>query len=232
MTRGYCHSTGVLALVIGLLPVMAINLAYMVAVAADTVPACMPYLDGCTSISSTGRKPPSSYLFKPALLLTAVLLTLFWLRSSRWLHDLGERSTGFRHGIAVTGIVGAVALCAYVLYLGTEGPGYRLLRRYGVTVYFGFTYLAQLLLAGRLYRLALAGNDAVLQRVARLQLILCAVLLVIGLVSIPVTNFVANRGEIQNIIEWNLALLLQAWFLLVWRALPGANKDGDCNSVQ
>lgn len=219
MTRAHIHSTRVIALTIGLLPILAINLAYIIAVASDTVPECIPYLDGCTSISSTGRKPPSSYVFKPALSLSAALMILFWFRSNSWLYDLGERSDWSRRQLVVVGIVGAIALCVYIFYLGSEGPFYRIMRRYGVTVYFGFTYLAQLLLASRLYRLAVQDDNDALLRVSRLQLILCLVLLAMGLVSIPVTNFVADKGDIQNVIEWNFSLLLHGYFLLSYAAL-------------
>ncbi len=206
-------------MIIGLLPILAINLAYIIAVASDTVPECIPYLDGCTSISSAGRKPPSSYVFKPALFLSAALMVLFWFRSNPWLTDLGEQSAWSRRQLVVVGIVGAIALCVYVFYLGSEGTFYRLMRRYGVTVYFGFTYLAQLLLAGRLYRLALPGGNDTLLRISRLQLVLCLLLLVMGLASIPITHFAPNKGNIQNIIEWNFALLLHGNFLLSWAAL-------------
>ncbi|HET9664237.1 MAG TPA: hypothetical protein VFP00_08410, partial [Burkholderiales bacterium] len=61
-------------LVIAVLPLAAIAASYAVAVRAGAVPACNPFLDGCTSISATGRYAPASYIFKPAHLLVAVLL--------------------------------------------------------------------------------------------------------------------------------------------------------------
>lgn len=219
MTREHTHSTAVLALTIGLLPVLGINLAYIVAVTVDIVPVCIPYLDGCTTISSTGRKPPSSYVFKPAMYLSAVLMMAFWFRSNLWLSGLGERSAWSRWQLVTVGTIGAIALGVYVFYLGTEGSFYRSMRRYGVTVYFGFTYLAQLLLAGHLHRLAVLGNNDTLLGISRLKLILCLVLLAMGLVSIPISHFVADKGNIENVIEWNFALLLHAYFLLSYAAL-------------
>lgn len=48
--------------------------------------------------------------------------------------------------MAVLGIIGAVFLVLYVTALGNEGEWYSWQRRYGVTLYFGGTSLAQLLL--------------------------------------------------------------------------------------
>ena len=206
------------ALIICFLPILAINLSYIIAVAAGNVPSCFPYFDGCTSISSTGRSPPSSYIFKPAMIITAVLMIWFWFWTSQWLNLLGEQSTSFRRQLMVIGSVGAIALFIYVYFLGTEGTIYRLMRRYGVTVYFGFTYLAQLLLAGRLYRLAKQNGNQALLNISRLMLALCVLLLVIGLISIPVTNNIIDNNVIEMVIEWNLALLLQIYFLFFYFA--------------
>ncbi len=92
------------------------------------------------------------------------------------------------------------------------------MRRFGVTIYFGFTYLAQLLLASRLYRLALQDGNRALLKISRLKLALCLVVLAIGLISIPVSNFVADNGSIESVIEWNLALLMHIYFLLSYKA--------------
>jgi hypothetical protein len=212
------RSIGGTALTICFLPIIGINLSYIVAVSAGTVPACFPYLDGCTSISSTGRHPPSSYIFKPALFITAVLMIWFWFSSNLWLSELGEQSNRYKWQIIAVGAIGGIALMIYVYYLGTDGAFYRFMRRFGVTTYFGFTYLAQLLLASRLYRLALQRGNRALLNISRLKLTLCLVLLVIGLISIPVTNFVVDNDIIKTVIEWNLALLMHSYFLLSYKA--------------
>jgi len=152
-------NTGQLALLVGLLPVIGINLSYMIAAATGAVPACIPYIDGCTSISATGRQPPASWLFKPALYASALAMVVFWLHAGRWLISLGEPSRHCRLALVWVGIIGALALAVYVYNLGIAGDVYKLMRRYGINIYFGFTYLAQLLLANRVYRLAeSAGN--------------------------------------------------------------------------
>ncbi len=213
-----------LALVIGLLPIIAINCAYVVAAYFEAVPLCFPYVDGCTSISSTGRTQPSAWIFKPVMLASAACMVLFFVKAAQLTRpDPGTR----RDTLALLGIVAAAALVLYVVFLGTEGPVYRLLRRYGVTLYFGFTYLAQLLMARRLLRRVSPAAP----HYARWMLGVCGLLLVIGVVSIPISNFVADKDRIENVIEWNFALLMQLNFLLVRQALLGLRPADDERSV-
>ena len=57
-----------LPLVTGLLPILAIHISLLVAINAGVIPACFPYIEGCTSISATGRYEPASFIFKPAMM--------------------------------------------------------------------------------------------------------------------------------------------------------------------
>lgn len=209
-------NTGQLALLVGLLPIVAINLSYVIAAATGSVPACIPYIEGCTSISATGRQPPASWLFKPALYVSALAMGLFWLHADRWLTTLGEPSRRYRLAFVWVGMIGALALVVYVYNLGIAGDMYKLMRRYGINIYFGFTYLAQLLLANRLYRLAESAGDSTLFAIARAMIGLCLLLLIIGLYSIPARYFIADHTVMERVLEWNFALLMHGWFFLAW----------------
>lgn len=202
-----------LAVATALLPIVATNLAYIVAVWFDTVPACIPYIEGCTSISSTGRTNPSQWIFKPVMLLSAVTMVAFFIACA----DRAGRHRLRPDSIVVCAVIGGAALVVYLAFLGTEGEVYRTLRRYGVSVYFGFVYLAQLLLARRILR---SGGEPL---PAKCMLGVSALLLVIGIGSIPITNFVPDKDRIENVIEWDFALLLQLNYLLAWRALARPN---------
>ncbi|MCZ6516446.1 MAG: hypothetical protein O6763_03045, partial [Gammaproteobacteria bacterium] len=52
------------------------------------------------------------------------------------------------------------------------------------------------------------------------MLTIAIMLLVLGLISIPIGNFIfiAQKKLIMNVIEWNFALLLSGYYLLVWQA--------------
>ena len=71
-------SLNFLPLLTALLPALAINFCYLLAASQGHVPWCIPYLEGCTSISATGRQAPESYLFRALIIPTAVLLVFYW----------------------------------------------------------------------------------------------------------------------------------------------------------
>lgn len=207
------------ALIVGLVPMIAVNVSYWLASAAGTVPTCMPYLDGCTSISATGRQPPSSFVFRATMLPAAVLIIVYWKLCAGWLETLGAAGRARAQFLSTVGGIGGLFLILYVTFLGSEGDFYNLMRRYGVTVFFGFNYLAQLMLAERmLHFTGRTASPVALRRVGQVKLGICIVLLAIGLASIPVMNFVANKDRIQNVMEWNFALLMFANFALTWFA--------------
>lgn len=204
----------VLAVVTGCLPIIAVNLSYLLAIRFDALPACMPYFEGCTSISSTGRVYPSEWVFKSLMAISAISMAWFFFTAG---HQTAARQIRIEW-LAVCGLAGSLALLLYLLFLGSEGPAYRLLRRYGVSLYFGFVLLGQLLLAHRLLSNRYSAPAYALSYV-------CALLLGLGLLSIPITNFVADKDQIENIIEWLFALLLHLNFLLAGAALTRKVSD-------
>jgi len=206
-----------LALWTGLLPFIVINLAYLGSAFGGYIPTCFPYLDGCTSISSAGRYGPSYYFFKAGMIPAAVLLAGFWMLCRRWLIELGDDSTMARW-ITALGVLAAVFLVLYTVFLGHKGDFYNLMRRFGVNLYFGFSGLAQIMLLARLQKLHTKGVTQIPNRLLRLMLLMLLGLLIIGLASIPISNFIVDKHQPRNIIEWNFALLMIAYYVLVWRA--------------
>ncbi len=212
-----------LPLVTGLLPVFAIHASYAIAIAAERVPRCLPYLDGCTSISATGRYEPASFVFKPAMLSEAMLLLVYWLCATAWLRALdeaaGRRPTGTAH-VAVIGGAGAIALTLYVTFLGTQQPFYEFMRRFGIYGFFLFTIVAQLAVSWRARSSAVTSGDAGLQRIVALQFLLALVPFLLGALNLVLKAVLADADAAENVIEWLVVMLMQAWFVLgyfAWR---------------
>jgi hypothetical protein len=218
MTRTYRLRLEWLALWTGLLPFIVINLAYLGSAIGGHIPACIPYIAGCTTISSAGRYGLSYYFFKAGMIPAAVLLAGFWIMCRRWLIELGDDNRAMTKSIAVLGILAAVFLVLYTVFLGSRGDFYYLMRRFGVTLYFGFGGLVQILLLARLQRLRAKGAHQIPGRLLRLMLLVLLGLLIIGLASIPISNFIVDKHQPRNIVEWNFALLMSGYYLLVWRA--------------
>jgi len=204
------RGAAVVALLTALTPTFTVNLCYAVSSAQELVPACIPYFEGCTSISSTGRYGISYYLFKAGMVCSAALLAMYWLRMSALIRSGSGRAAP---AAAAVGAGGAAFLVLYTAFLGSEGDIYFLLRRFGTILYFGLTLVAQLMALRRLEGFAPRW-------LARAKKAGCLAMLLLGGASIPVMNYMDNKDAFQNIIEWDLSLLMQMYFLLtaIWLA--------------
>ena len=208
-----------LAFFVTFAPIVTVHISYWIAAGISaTVPECIPYWDGCTSISATGRYPPANFLFRPAMIAHGVLLAVFWVCIGPWLERLGVARRPVKRAVWV-GIIGALFLILYTTFLGSSGDFYNLMRRYGVTVYFAFTILACMLLARQIVARFGWGSTHVVATMARRQVKLFAILLLLGLASIPAQNFTPDSDRIENVVEWTLSVLMQGNFLIYGWAL-------------
>lgn len=193
-----------IALAVGLIPFFVVHLCFALSVQAGHVPFCIPYFEGCSTISKAARFGLANLLFKGLMLPVAGLLVAFWWIASAWLEQLygpAKRISAMRW----LGIVGALFLVLYASFLGVEGEIYQWLRRYGVTVYFSFTVLAQMFLAALLP----------LGWLRKCTVLLCGLMLLLGLASIPLQHLVEDRRALLDSIEWCYALLMTSVFTLI-----------------
>lgn len=202
-----------LPLTAALLLLAATHLALWLSIQAGHVPACVPYWEGCTSISRAARHGLGNHLFRLLVIPCAVLHGATWWLAGRWLrNDDGNAAT---YWMLALGLFSASALAIYATFLGTDGEVYGFLRRYGVTVYFGFGFLAQLLLMRR---------ARVLRRMPPVLLtgmaLVCVAMLGLGVGNVIAGALVVEdslRDRIENALEWQLGLLLVGWHLLLAR---------------
>jgi hypothetical protein len=194
-----------LPLLCALIPVLAVHLAWWLSWRDGHVPAGIPYLDGAFSISRAARHGWGNDLFKLLMLPCAALQALCWLAAARWLQAQGSLRGA---PLPWLGLVAAAFLALYATFLGSDGEVYQTLRRYGVTVYFAATYLALLGLLRALGSLP----------PRRLRGALLAVAL--GMLALGLADDRALKDRWENLLEWQLGLLLTLMFLALswgWR---------------
>lgn len=198
-----------LPLVVAIAPIVGVNIAYWIGVDHGNLPSCNPYLDGCTSISSTGRYPPGDRLFRAVMLPQAVLLAVTWHFAVMWLRSVHPASRA-PATVLTAGLVSALALIIYVSYLASNDPFYEIMRRYGIYLYFVGTVIAQI-------AATLAMRASGLRRIMGALLVMPFVL---GLYNFIQKMVVENPDYMENRIEWVVSLLMQLWFVglyLAWR---------------
>jgi hypothetical protein len=213
-----------LPLMTGFAPIFAVHVSYLIGIGAGVLPTCIPYIEGCTSISATGRYPPASFLFKSVMMPEAILLVAYWLFSVAWLRSLSRtagRSDKVGTTIAGFGIAGALFLIVYVTFLGTQGPVYDFMRRFGVYLYFLFTVIAQLILVSKVMSVSSGLNIPGVVRITKYQLGVALIPFALGILNLILKAVLEDADAAENIIEWIFALLMQSYFLLSyfsWRA--------------
>lgn len=193
-------------------PIIGINLAYWIGVEHGNLPSCIPYLDGCTSISATGRYPPGDRLFRAVMLPQAVLLVMTWHFAALWLRAVRPAAKGANVAL-VSGLIGAVALILYVSYLASNDPFYELMRRYGIYFYFLGTAVAQIAVT-----LTMA-----LSRLRQLMLWIIVTPFVLGVYNLIQKVMISDLNSIENRIEWISSLLMQVWFICLYVAWRRSN---------
>jgi len=211
-----------LPLVAGLLPAVAIAIAFQLAVAQGQFASCNPFIDGCVSISRAARHDLPNHLFRGLALPAATLQAVVWLLTSPWLQRLGAPSDRLLRLLPWIGVTAAVFLALYGTFLGTEGVSYRWMRRYGVVVYFGCTCIAMLITGGAARRVT--AHTRQLRQAGTAMFALCASLPLLGLANATSPLFFteeAARDAFGNSTEWWGAAVFTVFFVLLavlWRA--------------
>ena len=210
-----------LALLAGLLPLVATVVATTLSMQQGLVPTCNPFWDGCTSISRAARHDLPNHLFRALMLPAATLQAVVWLLTARWLLQCGAVGRGVAW-IAPLGVVAGIALVVYGSFLGTEGPMYRWLRQYGTVAYFGFTCLNLLLTGNAVQALVRAGRLRMPRALECAMVTLATTLVLLGLGNAIVAAAFGEplKGRVENVTEWWGALIFVLGFValaLMWR---------------
>ena len=198
-----------------ILPLVTITTTYLVAASVEHVATCIPYLAGCTSVSSTGRMAPESLVFRAGLLPTAVILMLFWHRCAIFL-ELNNDTTARVPVLKMVGVLLGLSLMLYALTLGFEEGAYPRLRRIGMSGFAIGTFVAELLFIFG-YKPLRRVDTA---KIWLWLIVLCAALPILDLLSEVVKWAGVEGNSPDHVATWNAFVAASAYYLLVgitWR---------------
>lgn len=179
------------------------------------VPGCLPFIDGCTSVSATGRHGAPYFIFKALVIPSGVLHMAFWLVAGLWCLTLQHRLAAWT--LITAGLAGGAFLILYATFLGSDGLWYDWLRRFGARMFFALTAFAQLLLTA----VAWHGLKPPRSQALKCMLWLCLLQLVIGIASLPAPLVLSDPDAIQNVVEWNYGLAMLLFFPFAGHLLNG-----------
>ena len=174
----------------------------------------IPYLDGSLSISRASRTFPQYLIFKPAMILTAVLLILYWKKNNELINTL--LSTSRKVYIFKTfGVCSAVFLIIHSILLGVEFDYkiFKLFRRVVLLGFIIFEIIAQGFLVYNLYKIKQNINNLINKKILYIKITLVSILALVAGFSIPI---LLNNGSVhfKHGLEWNYFVGVILFYLL------------------
>ena len=173
----------------------------------------IPYLDGSLSISRASRTFPQYLIFKPAMILTAVLLYYYWDNNNKLVNQY--KSTNINYKFKIFGILSALFLIIHSLLLGTnfDIKIFKLLRRVVLLSFIIFEIIAQGILVFHFYKLRNKLKDFVNSKILTFKIILVFVLSIVAILSLPILT---NKGytHFKHALEWNYFIGVILFYLL------------------
>ena len=204
-----------LSLWIFFLPLIAINLCLLISqnplILDNTIfkvdmigrsAFTIPYLDGSLSISRASRTYPQYLIFKPAMIVTAILLYYYWINNNLLINKY--RSTNINYKFRTFGILSAFFLVIHSIFLGIKFDIqlYKLFRRVILLLFIIFEIIAQGILVYHLIKLKSQLLNLINNKILILKIILVTILATVAILSLPLLVSKGNT-HFKHALEWN-----------------------------
>ena len=179
----------------------------------------IPYLDGSLSISRASRTFPQYLIFKPSMILTAILLYYYWNNNNNLINKLYLTNVNYR--FKLFGILSAIFLVIHSVFLGIKFDIqiYKLFRRVVLLLFIIFELIAQGYLVYHLYKLKNKLKKFINNKILILKFVLVTILIVVAFLSLP-TLISKGNTHFKHALEWNYFVGVIIFYLLsrfFWR---------------
>jgi len=224
----------ILSLWIFILPVVALNLCLFISVnynifentifTVDQIGRTaftIPYIDGSVSISRTARTYPAYLVFKPCMIIAAILLIKYWISTNDLVQNIEVQSTKKKR-FMMYGILSAIFLILHSIFLGInfEYDLYKFFRRFVLLAFIIFEIVAQTLLVVTLFKIKNIISDIINKKILLFKIILVSILIFTALASLPLLTSSGNV-HFKHALEWNYFIGVVLFYLLTfffWKA--------------
>ena len=224
----------ILSLWIFILPILALNLCLFISINYDffentifTVDQIgrtgftIPYIDGSVSISRTARTYPAYLVFKPCMIITAILLIKYWISTNALVQNISIEATEKKR-FMLYGVLSAIFLIFHSIFLGIsfENDLYKFFRRFILLAFVIFEIVAQALLVSTLFKIKDIVSDKINKKILILKILLVSILIVTALGSLPILG-TSGHVNLKHSLEWNYFIGVVLFYLLTfffWKA--------------
>ena len=173
----------------------------------------IPYLDGSLSISRASRTFPQYLIFKPSMILTAILLYYYWKNNNNLVNYMYSKNVNFK--FKTFGILSAIFLAIHSIFLGIKFDLqiYKLFRRLVLLLFIIFEIIAQGFLVYHFYKLKKNLSEFINKKILLLKVILVSTLALVAILSLPILVTKGNT-HFKHALEWNYFVGVILFYLL------------------
>ena len=180
----------------------------------------IPYIDGSLSISRASRTYPTYLLFKPGMIITAILLMKYWMANGKLFKKINNKLNK-RNYFVLFGIGSAIFLILHSIFLGInfENDFYKFFRRFMLLGFIIFEIIAQSLLVINIFKIKKKIDSFINKKVLTLKVILVSLLIAVAVLSAPILNS-SEYVHFKHALEWNYFLGVITFYLLtflIWK---------------
>ena len=174
----------------------------------------IPYFDGSLSISRASRTFPQFLIFKPGMVITALLLCFYWHKNNFLINHF-KNTESKKNTFMVFGILSAIFLAIHSVFLGleTDIKIFKFVRRVVLISFIIFEIIAQSMLVFNFYKLRNNLNDLFNPTVLKLKILLVSILMFVAIVSIPIL-ITSGNVHFKHGLEWNFFIGIILFYLL------------------
>ena len=186
------------------------------AISEDWRPWIVPYIDGHSSISRVVRVYPNSMIFKPSMILTGILLMIYWTNIKSLIKKI-DKDHRHLNKVFYCGVASAIFLILHSIFLGVkfELSLLKLLRRIVLLSFIVLEVAAQAYLILILYEIKSKIKTFINEKVLMLKRILITILILAAIIIIPFLPF-SNLKILKHMLEWNYLLGIITFYLLTF----------------
>lgn len=210
-----------LALLASLLPMVGISISFGLTAVSDPAARCIPWIDGCTTITATGVCYPAAYYLRGFLIATAIACLVWWYCASIWLQTRAQPLKRWMYTLIILSMIGSLMLVASIAVLGEHmlpPSEHRFLWRFHTLtagLFFLLTSLCQMLMTFYCWRYR-HKLDISSQR------LWLKTLLALGQLGSLIAFYVLSQtdmdhGAVEAIGEWWLATFCCLYFITGYR---------------
>ena len=176
----------------------------------------IPYLDGGISISRAARTYPAYLLFKPGMIITAVLLIQYWIANNRLFEKVNKESKRHKYFL-IFGVGSAIFLIIHSIFLGInfEVDAYKFLRRFVLLSFIIFEIVAQTILVISIFKVKKNIELFINKKILLLKIILVSIMILVAILAAPILNL-EEYAHFKHKLEWNYFLGVISFYLLTF----------------